>query len=332
VALLALLALVFTLPVPYVILSPGETFNTLGNIPGQSAPVIVVKGKTPNSTSGTLILTTVDESTDRVSVISALAGWLQHDRIVVPHDSIVPPGTSQTQQNQQDTADFVGSQDDASLAAFCELGFPRGVLIQGYSTGTKAKNLLDVGDGLDSINGQSANTIDQLTAILAAATPGSTATVVVERAGSPVTVSVPLIAAPAGTKGARMGVSVAEGCVAPFQVDLGLADQIGGPSGGLMFALGIIDKVGPTDLTKGKIIAGTGTIDPTGAVGAIGGIALKMIAARRANATVFLAPASNCADVRGNIPSGLNVVKVDTLHSAIADLLALQAGQAVPHC
>ena len=111
-----------------------------------------------------------------------------------------------------------------------------------------------------------------------------------------------------------MGVNVAAGCVAPFQVDLGLADQIGGPSGGLMFALGIMDKVGPDDLTAASEIAGTGTIDATGAVGAIGGIQLKMIAARRAGATVFLAPATNCADVRGNIPKGLNVVKVDSLH------------------
>jgi PDZ domain-containing protein len=99
-----------------------------------------------------------------------------------------------------------------------------------------------------------------------------------------------------------------------------------------MFALGIMDKVGPTDLTKGLHVAGTGTIDPTGAVGAIGGIQLKMIAAQRAGATVFLAPASNCTDVRGNIPNKLNVVKVDTLHSAVSDLLALQQGKDVPHC
>jgi PDZ domain-containing protein len=330
--LVALLVLVFALPVPYVILSPGETFNTLGDVPGQRTPIIAVTGKTPNQTSGTLILTTVDESTGRVSIISALAGWLQHDRIVVPHDAIVPPGTSQSKQNQQDTADFVGSQDDASAAAFCELGYPKGVLIEGYSTGTKAKNLLKVGDGLVSIDGQSADTVDKLTTVLEAATPAEVATVVIERAGIQQTVMVPLIAAPAGSKGARIGVSVAEGCVAPFQVDLGLADQIGGPSGGLMFALGIMDKVGPTDLTKGLHVAGTGTIDPTGAVGAIGGIQLKMIAAQRAGATVFLAPASNCTDVRGNIPNKLNVVKVDTLHSAVSDLLALQQGKDVPHC
>ncbi len=99
-----------------------------------------------------------------------------------------------------------------------------------------------------------------------------------------------------------------------------------------MFALGIIDKVGTVDLTHGRFIAGTGTIDATGAVGPIGGIQLKMIAARRAGATVFLAPAGNCSDVRGNIPNGLDVVKVDSLKSALSDLQSIQDGKAVPHC
>jgi PDZ domain-containing protein len=111
-----------------------------------------------------------------------------------------------------------------------------------------------------------------------------------------------------------------------------LGNQIGGPSAGMMFALGIMDKVGSVDLTHGQFIAGTGTIDASGAVGAIGGIQLKMIAARRAGATVFLAPAGNCADVRGDIPKGLDVVKVDTLHHAVQYLEDLHAGKTVPHC
>jgi len=99
-----------------------------------------------------------------------------------------------------------------------------------------------------------------------------------------------------------------------------------------MFALGIMDKIGSVDLTHDKFIAGTGTIDPNGNVGPIGGIQLKMIAARKAGATVFLAPAGNCADVRGAIPAGLQVVKVSKLSEAVADLEALNAGQPVPHC
>jgi PDZ domain-containing protein len=99
-----------------------------------------------------------------------------------------------------------------------------------------------------------------------------------------------------------------------------------------MFALGIIDKIGDHDLTHGRFIAGTGTIDPSGQVGPIGGISLKMIAARRAGATIFLAPASNCSEVKGNVPSGLDVVKVNTLHEAITDLDTLAGGGSVPHC
>jgi PDZ domain-containing protein len=135
-----------------------------------------------------------------------------------------------------------------------------------------------------------------------------------------------------GGKGARLGVTVTTGCLAPFTVDLGLGNQIGGPSAGMMFALGIMDKLGSDNLTNGRFIAGTGTISPEGAVGAIGGIQLKMIAARRAGATIFLAPASNCNDVVGAIPSGLNVIKVSTLHQAVQDLEAVERNRPVPHC
>jgi PDZ domain-containing protein len=104
-----------------------------------------------------------------------------------------------------------------------------------------------------------------------------------------------------------------------------------------MFALGIIEKVGPfegppIDLTGGQFIAGTGEIDDKGNVGAIGGIQLKMIAARDAGASVFLAPAGNCSDVDGAIPDGLQVVKVSTLHGAVQDLQRIQDGKPVPSC
>jgi PDZ domain-containing protein len=99
-----------------------------------------------------------------------------------------------------------------------------------------------------------------------------------------------------------------------------------------MFALGIVDKVGTQDLTNGRFIAGTGEITSAGVVQPIGGIQLKMIAARRAGATVFLAPQGNCGDVRGAVPKGLDVVKVTNLHDAVDDLFKLRQGGAVPHC
>jgi PDZ domain-containing protein len=128
-----------------------------------------------------------------------------------------------------------------------------------------------------------------------------------------------------------IGVGVGDQYKFPFTVKISIGD-IGGPSAGTMFALAIIDKLTTDDLTGGKFIAGTGEITPDGQVQAIGGIQQKMIGARNAGATIFLAPASNCGDVKGAVPSGLRIVKVSTLSQAVSDLEAIKAGQPVPSC
>ena len=108
-------------------------------------------------------------------------------------------------------------------------------------------------------------------------------------------------------------------------------DSIGGPSAGMMYTLGLIDKLTPANESGGKTIAGTGTIDKDGKVGRIGGIELG---AKRDGATWFLAPASNCLDVAGRVPDGLRDVKVATLDEAYQALVAIGKGQAddLPHC
>jgi PDZ domain-containing protein len=110
----------------------------------------------------------------------------------------------------------------------------------------------------------------------------------------------------------EIGVDIVESYVFPFSVSISVGN-IGGPSAGLMFALGIIDKITPDNLTGGRFIAGTGEIEANGAVDPIGGIQQKMVGARQAGATVFLAPADNCPDTAGSVPAGLRVVKVYTL-------------------
>lgn len=331
VLFLALFVLALVLPVPYVILSPGPTYNTLGT-DGSGSQIIVINGTAPKATSGHLNMTTVNVSTQPLNAFAALNGWLQHDEVVVPKSSIYPPGQSQKQVDQVNAQDFAASQDDAIAAASCELGYPAkfGVIV--VQADSPAQGKLKPADILQTLDGKPIDSAATLTALLRSATPGSQVTVQVIRAGKPVTVAITLGTPNAGQTGARIGIEVGPVCATPFSVDLGLGNQIGGPSAGLMFALGIMDKIGTADLTKGMFIAGTGTIDATGNVGPIGGIQLKMIAARDAGATVFLAPAGNCADVTGATPKGLNVVKVDTLHHAVQDLLAIQGGKAVPHC
>ena len=100
-------------------------------------------------------------------------------------------------------------------------------------------------------------------------------------------------------------------------------EGIGGPSAGMMYALGLIDKLTPESETGGRAIAGTGTIDAEGNVGAIGGVRLKMLGAKRDGATWFLAPEANAAEVAGNVPEGLRDVCVSTLSEAYDALTAI---------
>ncbi|MCW7987117.1 hypothetical protein XF35_18000 [Streptomyces platensis subsp. clarensis] len=120
-----------------------------------------------------------------------------------------------------------------------------------------------------------------------------------------------------------------------IEVQLSLAD-VGGPSAGLMFALGIVDKLDGDgaghDLTGGRTIAGTGTITAGGKVGAVGGVPLKTQAARRDGATVFLVPRKECADARAELPKGMRLVPVSTLDGAVDALKALRTGDKVPSC
>ncbi|MEV1077050.1 S16 family serine protease [Streptomyces sp. NPDC050211] len=120
------------------------------------------------------------------------------------------------------------------------------------------------------------------------------------------------------------------------KVTLRLAD-VGGPSAGLLFSLGIIDKLNGNgsggDLTGGRSVAGTGTIEADGTVGAVGGVALKTQAARRDGATVFLVPKDECGDAKSELPEGLRLIPVTTLKGAVSALVALESGKgSVPSC
>jgi PDZ domain-containing protein len=326
-----LFALAITLPVPYVVLSPGPTYNTLGTDPNGNQ-IIVIEGHKVRETAGHLNMTTVNVSTAPLTAFEALRGWLLRDEVVVPKASVFPPGKSEKQVDAENRADFSQSQDNAVAAASCALGYPRRFgVVTVFGTGP-SHGKLQPADVITSVAGTKVSGGDDLLGVLETQRPGRTVPVQIVRQGKATSVDVTLGPPLGGRKGASMGIEIGQVCQAPFTVDLGLGNQIGGPSAGLMFALGIIEKVGPADLTGKRFVAGTGTIDPSGKVGPIGGIQLKMIAARDAGASVFLAPAGNCADVRGAIPKGLQVIKVATLDDALRDLKALQQGTPVPSC
>jgi PDZ domain-containing protein len=319
------------MPVPYVILSPGPTLNTLDK-DERGSLIIVITGHSARATTGHLNLTTVQIASTHVTALQALVGWAQHDEVVVPRAAVYPPGQSSKQAEQQEAQQFTESQDSAVVAALCQLGYPRGLGVLGVVDGTGAAGVLKPQDQLLAVNDTPVKDATTLTSVLATLTPGDTARVGIRRAGLPSTERVVLGKPANGGKGARLGINAGPSCFAPFYVNLGLGGQVGGPSAGLMFALGIIDKLGSTDLTSGRFVAGTGEITTAGEVRPIGGIQLKMIGARRAGATVFLAPGANCGDVRGSVPAGLSVVKITSLSDALDQLARLRTGQAVSRC
>ena len=121
-----------------------------------------------------------------------------------------------------------------------------------------------------------------------------------------------------GATRAVLGVGVTLASTAPFTVKIALDDRIGGPTAGLMFALGIVDKLGPEDLTGGKFIAGTGQIDVSGTVGADRRHPAQADRGQGKGATVFLVPAGNCAEAKRRPPDGLQLVKVGVAQRAVA--------------
>ncbi|MGY2745682.1 YlbL family protein [Pseudarthrobacter sp. O4] len=304
-----------SLPVPYVVESPGPTFNTLGDENGK--PVISVTGHESFPAKGNLDLTTVyvdGGPNGPVSVFEAFSAWLDGAKAVYPEELIFPRGVTKEQSQQESAVAMTTSQENAVASALKELNIPfeQKLQIAGIPEDSASSGNLQEGDVLVSINNKPITALSVVQAELAAGN-GAPVTVAVDRGGNSVPVTITPTKAPTGKF--ILGVLLQYKFTFPFEVKISL-DKVGGPSAGMMFALGIVDTVTPGDLTGGKHIAGTGTITPDGAVGPIGGIGQKMQGARSGGATLFLAPSANCDEVLGHIPAGLQVVKVENLAEA----------------
>ena len=330
VVVLAVLAA--SVPVPYVALGPGPTYNTLGTDDGTE--VIAIKGGTTFPTGGNLNMTTVAVRDD-LSLVGAVGLWFSGRDALVPRETVYPPEKTTEQIQQQNTEDFQNSESSAVTAALSYLGYPSKVTVAAVSPGSPAEGILAPGDRLTSIDSATVSTAKQVTDALGGTRPGQTVRVGYRRGAATATAEIKLGPPPPGvgaeTTRGFIGVTQSQTPDVPFTVDISLAN-IGGPSAGLMFALGVVDKLTPGQLNGGKFVAGTGTIDDAGGVGPIGGIPFKLVAAREAGATAFLVPSPNCAEAAANVPAGLELVRVDSLKGAVGDLGDLTAGRSVPHC
>ncbi len=323
------------LSVPYVILSPGPTLNTLGALgtrPG-GKPLIQISGRRTYPTTGHLDLVTVSYQggpSDSFNIFTALQAWLSPHEAVVPEAELFSPGKTQQQVAHQDTQQMVSSQETAEAAALCQLRIKFATVdtVVAVEKGMPATGVLRRGDIITAVDGRPVTCRADAGVLIRARRAGAPVQLTISRNG--VTRHFRLKTADVSGS-AVVGVNVVESYQFPFQIKISVG-SIGGPSAGLMFALGIVDKLAAGNLTGGRFIAGTGEIAADGTVSPIGGIQQKMAGARQAGATIFLTPAANCPDTAGAVPAGLRLVKVSTLAGAVHDLQALAAGRGVPSC
>ncbi|MFF4758626.1 PDZ domain-containing protein [Streptomyces sp. NPDC001292] len=347
--MIALLCAGVLFPVPYSEMSPGPTVNTLGDHGGE--PVLQISGRKTYPADGHLNMTTVRvTSADyHMNLVEAVYGWLSHDSKIVPHDTLYPDGKTEEQSTQENAEEFTLSQESAKVAALKALRIPvrSWVIVSTVVKDTPAQGKLHAGDVIRAVDGTAVKQPSDVAKLVTRHEPGQDVVFTIvpakEQAAAEkqhktatVTKDVTITttqSADTGAKRAIVGISAGTDHTFPFEINIKLAD-VGGPSAGLMFALGIYDKLTPGSLTGGKFVAGTGTIDDDGKVGPIGGIEMKTVGARSRGAQFFLTPAENCAAAAKDTPSGLTLVKVHTIGDALTALKDIRGGRTadLPKC
>lgn len=320
-----LIGSIAAMPAPYVIERPGPVFDIIGDKPDSA--LLSISGAKTYPADGSLNLMTVSmvgSPRQTPSWLELIGAWADPAQTIIPLEEAFPNGQTAEQNEVESQKMMAISQQDAIAAALNGLGmdFGREIYVELVSKSTPASGKFVAGDLIRSVNGVSAKDIDELRALIQKS-GAAEITIQVDRDGKPVELK--LVPFKDDDGAYRMGVLT--GYVYDFPIDVKIkVEDVGGPSGGLMFALAITELLGPESLNHGLEISGTGTITPEGEVGPIGGIRQKMYAAVRAGSEYFFAPAENCAEVVGNIPAGLNVFKVSTLEEAKQILSKLGSG------
>jgi PDZ domain-containing protein len=322
------------LPLPYVVLSPGPVIDVLGAPGGK--PLITISGAPTYPTAGQLDLTTVSESGGpygRTGLTRVLGGWVDPSIAVVPTALLYPPDETQQQVEQQNSEQMLQSQDSAVIAALRHLRLPvvLTVSVASVTKGGPSDGKLEPGDRIIAVDGTRVSTGEDVRAQVRKRNPGQKVLFEVDRKGQRMTVGVVAAASAQDPQVAVVGFLPRDGYASTVKVTIKLED-VGGPSAGLMFTLGIIDKLTAVQENGGAHVAGTGTIDSDGKVGAIGGIRQKMAGARAEGATVFLVPASNCAEAMMAVPAALRLVRVTNVDDALSGMAAAVAGRPAPSC
>nr|WP_244542542.1 S16 family serine protease [Actinomyces glycerinitolerans] len=328
-----------TVPINKVIQAPGPTWNVLADTSdGADQDLLTVTGTDTYDTTGALRMTTVSVSGCPgypVTFFMLVDAWLSSDKTVLDRDQVCPESLTAEQVEEVNQAQMTSSQDAAVVAALMETGQASRMILTVAGTADEQAGVgVQAGDVLESITTADGETTTitsypQLRELMTTIPPGTPLTLRVDRDGTDVDVELTTIDpqdadgdGEPDSEGSLLGLSLSARADSDVEASFGLSD-VGGPSAGTIFALGIIDEITPGDLTGGKDIAGTGTIAVDGTVGAIGGIKQKMAGAQQDGSDYFLAPAANCNEVVGNVPYGLEVYAVGTLHEAVRTVEAI---------
>jgi PDZ domain-containing protein len=326
------------LPAPYVIDQPGPTYDTLGEVETEQGAVTLISA--PNTPeypqSGQLRLTTVTRVGNPDSLPSwwsVMGAWVTREKSVMPVDAAFPPGRTVEQNREAARIDMENSQQEAIAAAFGYLNTPYTsfVRVEAVIEGGPSEGVIQDGDVIVQAAGVPVADVTQLRALIAENGVQQAITITVNRNGTER--EIPVI--PRMSDGQRpipaIGVLVSGRYEFSVPVDIQL-ENVGGPSAGLIFALGVVEKLTPEEVVPPTVIAGTGTITATGDVGGVGGVRHKAFGAAGSGARLFLIPRDNCDQVRGVNISGMDIVPVATLDEAVDALARSRGGAPVPSC
>ena len=298
-------------PLPYFALGPGPAREVV--------PLIHVDGAPTYGSSGRLVMTTIRFT--QVTALGALVAWINPEQAVVNEDIVYPPGLSPSEEEQRAISQMDQSKIDAAAVALSEVTeYPRqhgpGALVELVGTGCPADGRLFPGDRIVRIGAERVDSRREASRLIDAVPADQAIEFRVEADGQGHDVGVTRGQCP-GVNKPVIGIVLVDSF--PFEITIESGD-VGGPSAGLMWAVGLYDLLTPGDLTRGRTIAGTGTIDLAGKVGPIGGIVDKVVAARDANADIMLVPRDDFDQLRDIDTGDLKLIPVSTFDQAVRAL------------
>lgn len=314
-AIVAALAIVgMVVRIPYYSIGPGPTRDVLA--------FIRVTGTRTYPSKGKLLLTTASVSSRPLTLWEALVVWGHPGLEAIHRDTIFAPGNTDEEQDAANQAAMAGSKLQAEVAALealgCRVSPVAGARVLSVIAGAPAHGKLRPGDLVLGVDGRRARSFEEVFRLLRAREVGDRVSLRIRRGTRRRAVTMATIANPDGAP--SVGAHLGPVYRLPFEVEIDTA-RIVGPSGGLVFALSIADAFTPVDLTRGRVVAVTGTIGIDGAVHEVGGVPQKVRGAERDGATLFVVPSAEFEEARKLAPTSMRVIGVRTLGEAVRALV-----------